>query len=291
MIMEHSAQRSEPVRTHIEAAGERLAYYRSGQGPDVVFLHGWPLHAGTFRDVARALSSTYTCHLFDLPGAGHSERHAGLAPGFRPLIGVARAAIDALQLSRFALVAHDSGGILARHLAADDARVVGLVLGDTELPDHQPANLRALHLLSRLPFGPALLRMSWRIGVLRRSNSCGFGEAFVDSAGRDRDFFERYLRPITASNASMAQALSPIVDYGPELLQELHAVHQRIRAPVQLIWGSADRVFRLEGARRMQAQFAGGAELATIEGGKLFAHEEFPEEFAARTRAFLQRVL
>jgi hypothetical protein len=30
----------------------RLTYYRFGQGPDVVMIHGWPLHSATFRSTS-----------------------------------------------------------------------------------------------------------------------------------------------------------------------------------------------------------------------------------------------
>lgn len=43
-----------------------------GNGPDIVFLHGWGLHGGLFRQVAHELSTAYRCTLLDLPGHGNS---------------------------------------------------------------------------------------------------------------------------------------------------------------------------------------------------------------------------
>ena len=112
------------------AAGRgRLAYWRFGQGPDVVLVHGWPLTAATFRHLAPALAQKYTLHLFDLPGVGHSEWSGPI--GFVTHAAALRAAIDTLGLQRYALVAHDSGGTIARLVAADDPRAVALVLGNT----------------------------------------------------------------------------------------------------------------------------------------------------------------
>ena len=103
----------------------RLAYWRFGRGPDVVLIHGWPLHSATFRRIVPALARTFTLHLIDLPGTGHSEWDGpiDLASHATTL----RKAIDAVGLSRYALLAHDSGAVVARLLAADDPRVQGLV--------------------------------------------------------------------------------------------------------------------------------------------------------------------
>jgi len=53
------------------AAG--TVYYRKvGNGPDVLFIHGWPLHGETYRALVEQWSGRFTCHVVDLPGAGQS---------------------------------------------------------------------------------------------------------------------------------------------------------------------------------------------------------------------------
>jgi pimeloyl-[acyl-carrier protein] methyl ester esterase len=50
-----------------------------GQGPDLVMIHGWAMHAGIFAPLTRTLRERYTLHLVDLPGHGRSpEREARL---------------------------------------------------------------------------------------------------------------------------------------------------------------------------------------------------------------------
>src|SRR5262245_49620105 len=60
----------------IDVGHSRVAYYRFGSGPDLVFVHGWPLHAATFRKVVPELATAFTCHLIDLPGAGQTRCEA-----------------------------------------------------------------------------------------------------------------------------------------------------------------------------------------------------------------------
>ena len=56
--------------SYVDAGTERLAYWRFGRGPDVVLIHGWPLHSATFRRIVPAFAPQLTVHLFDLPGTG-----------------------------------------------------------------------------------------------------------------------------------------------------------------------------------------------------------------------------
>lgn len=278
-----------PAPEWLTVGPHRLAYRRAGSGPDLVFIHGWPLHSGTFRAIVPPLAADYTCHLLDLPAAGLSQSDPGADCGFRNTREVISQAIDALGLSHYAFVAHDSGAMLARHVAAHDLRVAGLVLGDTELPSFHPPPLRMLSLLARSSAGPAVLRATLRIGPLRRSSAVGFGGAFADTSLLDGEFFELFFAPLIESNAATARALEPIRSYDG-LIDELSSVHARIRVPVQLIWGSRDPLFPLARARKMVPEFAGGAHLDTIEGAKLFAHEEHPEQFVQLARPFLREL-
>lgn len=59
---------------------------RIGNGPDLVMLHGWAMHAGIFSPIIDALSERYTLHLVDLPGHGRSRERAG-APDLEVLAG------------------------------------------------------------------------------------------------------------------------------------------------------------------------------------------------------------
>ncbi|PHS68885.1 MAG: pimeloyl-[acyl-carrier protein] methyl ester esterase [Methylophaga sp.] len=45
----------------------------TGQGPDLVMLHGWSMNSAVWHDMADALSHNYTLHLVDLPGHGQSH--------------------------------------------------------------------------------------------------------------------------------------------------------------------------------------------------------------------------
>jgi pimeloyl-ACP methyl ester carboxylesterase len=70
--------------------------------------------------------------------------------------------------------------------------------------------------------------------------------------------------------------------------RDLLDVSTRLRdfaKPVLLVWGDADRFFRIDFARRLGAEFP-DARLVAIEGGRTFVSLDYPERVAAEIAAF-----
>ena len=57
----------------IQVRGHRIAYQRKGEGPPLVFLHGWPLDSREWRRQIDGLSDEFTVVAWDAPGAGQSS--------------------------------------------------------------------------------------------------------------------------------------------------------------------------------------------------------------------------
>jgi haloalkane dehalogenase len=270
------------------AEGLELAHYRFGSGPALLFVHGWPLHAATFRALVPLLSEHYTCHLLDLPGAGHSRVPVQGALDVANFTRAVRGVADALDLGRYALVAHDSGGGVARMVAAEDPRVSALVLGPTEIPHHHPGLIRVLQGALSLPGGQQLLARGLAWAPVRHSR-IGFGAVFRDPALSDGDFFRAFIAPLLRDTQRAASAFEVLKRFDMRSFDSLAEVHARITAPTLLVWGDDDPYFPLHKARAMVDQFRAGAELHVIPGGRTFVHEEEPARFAAATLAFLAR--
>ena len=270
----------------VDIGHSRMAYWKFGHGPDLVLVHGWPLDSATFRNVLPRLSQQFTCHLFDLPGVGQSVSLPGAPTDFVSHATSLRAAIDALGLEGYALLAHDSGGFVARLLAAHDERVTRMVLGDTEIPGHTPPLIMAFALLARLPFAPAVLRVMLGNRTLRRS-ALGFGGAFTDVGFVDGAFFDLFVRPLVEDEAVARAQLAPLRQLHAGTMAALVAAHPRITVPVLLIWGTEDPFFPVGLARKMSPQFGGPVTFETIEGAKVFPHEDRADEFVERALAFL----
>jgi pimeloyl-ACP methyl ester carboxylesterase len=272
-------------RTHVTVKGGSLAYYRFGTGPDVVAVHGWPLHAATFRRILPYLARHFTFHLFDLPGAGATRWNAPI--GFESNAAALREAIASIGLTSYALLGHDSGGAMARHVAADNPHVRGLVLAGTEIPGHRSLLLRLYVLVAKVPLFARVFGAALALGPVRRSR-IAFGACFEDPRYADGEFnklFVATLRDPEVRNGQMGLARG--FDFAH--IDALADVNARITAPTLAIWGERDPFFPVDKARAMLAQFKGEAELVAIKGGKLFVHEDHPEEFAAHARPFLAR--
>jgi haloalkane dehalogenase len=275
-----------PPHRHIDIGHSRLAYFRFGRGPDLVLVHGWPLHSATFRRILPELVSDFTCHLIDLPGAGRTSSMRGAPISIESHARGLRSAIDQLGLRRYALLAHDSGAVIARLLAATDARVSALVMGNSEIPGHRPWVLELYCALARLSVTRWLLMSTMRSRAVRRS-FLAYGDCFGDVRYLDGEFHELFVAPLLASPAAAMRQWQLVRDFDWRLIDSLATVHGEIHAPVQMIWGSEDPFFPLEKAKRTLPQFAGGATLQDIPGAKLFAHEDRPVEFVAIAKPFL----
>jgi pimeloyl-ACP methyl ester carboxylesterase len=268
-----------PARV-LDVGGGRIASWRFGRGPNVVFIHGWPLHAATFRRIVPRLARSFTCHLLDLPGAGQSTPGPGAPIGLLAHARTVHAAVDALGLEDYAIVAHDSGGFVARHVAADDARVRGLVLGGTEIPGHTPWLVAMYAMIARMPGGARAVQTVLRSRTLRTS-ALGFAGCFEDPRFAEGEFHELFVLPLLRSRRASDDALALLRGIASRVIDELADVHRRIDVPVDLIWGVDDPFFPLAKAKGMASQFGGRTRLHEIPGAKLFAHEDHPLAFAS----------
>lgn len=54
-----------------------LHWQSSGQGPDLVLLHGWGMNGAVWQQTVESLQSVFRVHVVDLPGYGHSAKLHG----------------------------------------------------------------------------------------------------------------------------------------------------------------------------------------------------------------------
>jgi len=271
----------------IDLNGGRLAHSQHGQGPDLVFVHGWPLHSATFRHIVPAMANEFTCHLIDLPGTGKTEWN--LAGG--DLVGhaqVVRQAVDALGLEQYGLVAHDSGAAIARLVAADDRRACGLVMGNTEIPGHRPWQVEMYVASVRVPGMVKVLTTLLRSSLIRHS-AFGFGGCFDDPKLLDGEFHELFVRPLLEDPRVAEAQMGLLRGLDWSVIDGLGEVHRQIRCPVRMVWGPNCPFFPMDKAKRMVDQFPGGADFKELPSGKVFAHEEHPAAFAAEACDLFRR--
>ncbi len=261
----------------VGAAG--VAHRRIGEGPDVLFVHGWPVSGATFRSILPSLVDHVTCHVIDLPGAGSSRFDATTPLSVAHHVESVRRVVDQLGLDDVAVVGHDSGGLIARHAFAGDDRLRSMGLVDTEQSTGIGWRFRSFVATRHLPGTAGAL--GWVAGNRRvRRNRFVFGSAFSDPSLLDGEFDEFFLRPLHESRERRDAAARVFRSFDLSMVHELGELHRRIDVPVQLVWGDRDPFFPLRRAEEMVDSFP-DARLHVVRGAGLFVHEERPDEVAA----------
>src|SRR5262245_13615613 len=270
-----------------QAGTARLAYRRCGSGPALLLVHGFPLSGFTWRKVLPALAERHTCYVPDLPGMGESEWTDATDFSFPGQGRTLKAFVDGLGLTRYSVLAQDTGGTFARYLALEDGdRVEKLLLINTEMPRHRPPWIPLYQFLMRLPGTLAAFRVLLRSQPFLRS-SMGFGGCFCDMRLIEGDFHEQVVEPLLRSPVRMDGMRRYLrgAKWGP--VDALEHDHSRLKMPVLLIWGAEDPTFPVGLARAMLPQFP-DARLVEVPGARLLVHEEKPAEVARLVLDFLQ---
>jgi pimeloyl-ACP methyl ester carboxylesterase len=108
-----------PAPHFVETNGLRMAVYEQGQGPAVVFLHGFPELAYSWRHQLPGLAAAgYRAIAPDLRGYGRTTAPPDVAAyRMSELIADVHGLLDALELEQAIFVGHDWGALLLWQMA------------------------------------------------------------------------------------------------------------------------------------------------------------------------------
>jgi pimeloyl-ACP methyl ester carboxylesterase len=282
----HSSPSLDRSVSFLDLGHSRIAYRQVGQGPTLLLLHGYPLHGMTFRNLIPWLARHFTCIVPDLPGLGETVWTSETDFSFAGQAKTLKQFVDRLGVSAYAILAHDTGGTIARRLTTIDAhRVRKLVLIGTEIPGHRPPWIaffqKTAHPKRTMTF-KILMRLRWF-----RHSGAAFGGCFHDSSLIDGVFHRLFIEPLVRSEERIRGQIHYLRGIDWRMVDGMRAEHAAITIPTLLIWGEQDPVFPIEAARAMAEQLPNCKGLAIIPGAKLFVHEERPEEVAKAALAFL----
>lgn len=269
----------QPPDQFIDVDGGAVAVRTVGTGPDVLFVHGWPVSGATFRSLLPHVVDHVTCHVIDFVGTGSSRFTEQSSPSVDGHIAALRTVVDQLGLTSVAMVGHNSGGMIARHAMAGDPRLRAMGLINTEQPQGLSLRFRSFLVSRNLPgIGGAL---GWIAGQPRlRRNKFVLGDAFADVSLLDGEFDEFFLRPLHEEKVRQVAGIKILRSFENRHVEQLGALHKKIDAPVQLVWGAKDPFFPVQQAREMVDTFP-DASIEVIPDAGLFSHEERPTEVAA----------
>jgi len=277
--------------------GFSLAYDRTGNGPPVVLLHGWPGTRSDYRAVVPLLAEAADVVVPDLRGFGESDKH--LVDPDEGYTGDAQARsvtalLEELDLGPVVLAGYDIGSRIAQVVARrSPERVRALVL----TPPMPGAGQRLLE--------PAVLAEFW----YQNFHRLGLSERLLDG---NRDAVRTYLEhfwthwsgpsytPAAADLDRLADsygqpgAFTASVGWyrqGPGILvrglaEQTPAPEDRLAVPTSVLWPAHDPLFPAAWGDRLDEFFA-DVSLTPLPDAGHFVPVEAPDAFAAAIRAAL----
>jgi pimeloyl-ACP methyl ester carboxylesterase len=267
-----------------------MAWWSAGDGPTLVFVHGWPFSASTWVKLVPLLADRFTCVVVDQAGAGLTRTRPGTDYNFRGQARRLNAFLEARGIERAHVIAQDTGATIARYAAIHGGgRIASLLLTNTEIPGHRPPFIEMFQALTRLPGSVATFRLLLRSRAFARS-PMGFGGCFTDRTRLDGDFRARVIDPLVASPERIAgvQRYLAGIDWG--IVDGLATEHAKLRVPVLFVWGEDDATFPIGRARSMVGQIPDCRGLQAVPGASLLVHEERPEAVAEHALAFYREL-
>ena len=269
----------------------RLAYDRTGSGPAVLLLHGWPGDRTDYRAVVPLVARSADVIVPDLRGFGESDKHPAeparqynAAAQARSIAGL----IGELGLGQVVLAGYDIGSRIAQAVARD-----------------RPDLVRALVIAPPLPgigdriLAPQAQREFW----YQAFHNLGLSAELID--GRP-DAVRAYLRhfwshwsgpayepddehldhlvsvygPPGAFTASIAWYRAGAGSVAASLAEKAPAPGDRVTVPTTVLWPEYDPLFPREWSDRI-GEFFADARLTWLDDAGHFSPLEAPGEFAA----------
>jgi pimeloyl-ACP methyl ester carboxylesterase len=265
------------------ARGLRFHVAEAGAGAPVVLVHGWPQHWWMWRHVVPALAPHARLVMLDLRGFGWSDAPPG-AYDKQTLADDLLAVLDALDLERVCLMAHDWGawsGFLAC-LAAPERFAAFLALGAPR-PGGRPS-ARQLREVWRFAYQVAIAAPV--LGRRLVSDPRFVERVIMGGAVQRRAWTPDDLRVFTAVLAEPARARASVRLYRTFLACEVaRGPRGRLRVPTRIMVGSRDPaipVVLLDGAR----EDADDVSVELVPDCGHFIAEENPALVAQRAREF-----
>ncbi|HUS23457.1 MAG TPA: alpha/beta hydrolase [Candidatus Binatia bacterium] len=279
-----------PGVTHrfIEVNGLRVHLAEAGQGEPLVLLHGWPQHWWMWRRVIPGLAKHYRVICPDLRGFGWSEAPA-LGYDKENLASDLLALLDALQLPRVRLMAHDWGGWVG-FLACIRAperfhRYVALNIPHP----FQHRNPRRLKDLARFWY-QAYIALPF-IGTRSVGSRGGIAETILRRAYVKRKLTDEEVETFAAVLRVPERARASTALYRTFLLRELPALQRgryrkaRLETPALLLFGRRDAAIPVSMLGGHEDN-AADLRVELVDDAGHFVAEESPEIVARRALEF-----
>jgi haloalkane dehalogenase len=268
------------ARKFINTDQGRIAYVERGEGPEALFLHGFPLNSFQWRGVTPQLSTIRRCIAPDLLALGYSEVADGQSVAPHAQVDMLAQFLDKLSISSVDVVANDSGGTVAQLLVTRfPERVRSLLLTncDTEPDSPPPAVLPVIELARAGKFADEWLVPWLADKLLARSEKGLGGQCYANLMHPTDEAIETYLGPLVSSPQRKALTNAYAMALDPNPLAGIESALKHCHVATRIVWGTADRIFSQASPDYLDHTVGNSLGVRRVAGAKLFFPEEMPE--------------
>jgi pimeloyl-ACP methyl ester carboxylesterase len=279
-----------PFESHeIRLDGFRYHYLDEGAGPTLLFVHGNPTWSFAFRNVIKALSTSYRVLAVDHIGCGFSDKPQDYRYRLDQHVANLERFVTALDLREVTLVAHDWGGAIGMGVAtrqpdrfarfvlfntgAFRSRRMPLRIAVCRIPGLGALAIRGLNLFARAALRMAVAHPERLTPAVKR----GYLAPYEN--WHDRVAILRFVEDIPLEPAHPSYATLVSIE------ESLATLRNR---PMLLIWGERDWCFTGEFLAEFQRRFPLAETLRLPDAGH-YVFEDAPEPIIARVQEFLAR--
>jgi pimeloyl-ACP methyl ester carboxylesterase len=260
-----------------------IRYREAGQGPPIVFIHGYLVDGRLWDAVIPELADRYRCIVPDLPFGAHQVPISADAmldpPGLAKIV---EDLLAALGLEDVTLVGNDSGGAVSQVLVSRRAaRVTRLVLTNCDTHENFPPGIfKLMPPVAKLPGGMRVLAAPFRIPAVARFAFSPFAKT-----GPSAELVAAWTAPAVADPAIMRDLAKVTVGLNKRFTLAAAEALRGTRFPLLLAWAPGDRFFPIANAERLATEI-GGAQLVEIPDSGTFVPLDQPQLLASHIADF-----
>ncbi|MFN7728289.1 MAG: alpha/beta fold hydrolase [Bdellovibrio sp.] len=258
-------------------ANVELKFSRRGAGAPVVFAHGTPTYSGEYEQVANQIENSNQSILIDHLGFGDSPKPIDGDYSISAHRIRFRQTLRQKGIKKFHLVVHDFGGVIALPLLTEsDSEVLSLTIINSwywPLIETEPQMKSQKILLDSgifpflykyFNFSPkVLLKLAW-------------GSHSPLTKERHRHYISKF--PTKDDRHGPIGFLKALFDFKNSVWLEADQL-SKIKTPVQIIWGEADKLLSTRNLERWEAIFP-KAKVVRFKNVGHFVGDEAPELLA-----------
>jgi len=232
----------ESAYQYIDANGYRLRYSKMGTGVEkIILIHGFGGDADRWLFTQQPLSEKATVYAFDLPGHGQSSKSVndGTVSGLAETV---IALMDSLDITEARLIGHSLGGAIALQAAIS-----------------YPTRVTRLDLIAPAGLGKEI-NVDYINGFIETDNRKEM-KGLLQQLVADPELVNRALvndmlqfkRTDGVSNA-LSQIAAGFIDAEGRQCRIMREEAALLTIPINLIWGSLDKIIPADHARDLPAQ-------------------------------------